>query len=76
MGLKWFREVTRELKRSGITVISIEQGNKHAKVRVTNGRASGFVSISVSPSDWRMGKNIVRDARRVLAKNEEENAHP
>lgn len=71
MTLKWLRDIKTELQRSGISVIDMEQGRKHMRLRITNGRASALLFTSVSPSDVRAIKRVVLTAKQSLAKQEE-----
>ena len=75
MSHKWFREMKFELQRSGITVIDMEHGRKHMKVRITNGKVSGFITTAVSPSDWRAIRKVVHSAKLCLARQEEGARH-
>lgn len=75
MSLKWFREIKVELQRSGISVINMEQGRKHMKMRITDGKASSFIFVSVSPSDHRAIRKVLLSAKQTLAKSGENSVH-
>lgn len=64
------RELTKFLESNGITVLSFEASGRHTKMQITNGKASCFAIVSNSPSDWRAFRNILKYAKRDLAKFE------
>lgn len=67
MKIKWLKEVTHALSLRGIRVISCEQGKKHVRLTITNGKTNRFLFTALSPSDHRAINNVIRSARKTLA---------
>lgn len=63
---KILQEIETYLKPYGITIVGDEMMKRHRKVWVTDGRKTRFITVSVSPSDYRAFQNIAKSARMVL----------
>lgn len=70
MKIRWLNEMRDALSRHGIRVISCEQGKKHVRLTITDGKAQGFLFTALSPSDHRAIKNLVKSARHMLVSNQ------
>ena len=50
----------------GIVVIGDERSKKHRKLRVSDGKKTATIVVSISPSDRRAYMNICQSARNAL----------
>lgn len=73
MERRWLNQIEKALHPHGITIVSYSSGGKHAKIVITNGKATRFIVTAVSPSDRRVLLNIVQSAKRTLSSLGEKN---
>jgi hypothetical protein len=53
--------------QAGVNLTHIHQGKKSIRCEVEKNGKRGLVFVSISPSDWRAQRNIIRDMKRVTA---------
>lgn len=63
---KIMKEIETYLKPYGITIVGDEMMKRHRKVWVTDGTKTRFITVSISPSDYRAFQNIAKSARSAL----------
>lgn len=70
MKIRWLNEMKDALSHHGIRVICCEQGKKHVRLTITDGKAQGYLFTAMSPSDHRAIKNLVRSAKHMLVSSQ------
>lgn len=63
---KPIRELCEYLGRHGVRVHSASKGRKHIRLVLCDGGGPS-VFTSASPSDQRARRNVLRDAKRIIA---------
>lgn len=67
MERRWLRDITRTLGQHGITVLGWQDRSKHALIKIGKDGKTGLVTVSVTPSDHRVLRNMVKYAKHSLA---------